>query len=76
LQTRWLEEASVDAVDLASIGGVRIVADPRIVDLLRDAGATLVEVGGPFRRTIGVQLGVPEAWLAFLESPAARRQPG
>ncbi len=75
LQTRWIDQAPAQAVDLGTLAGVQLFADPRIAELLADAGATLIETGSPFRRSIGVRLDSPEQWLAFLESPAARRAP-
>lgn len=74
LETRWLEHhANAQVVKLAVIEDVEILADPRLVALLGD-GAELVEAGLPFARTIGVRLAHPERWLAFLETPAARRR--
>jgi hypothetical protein len=55
------------------IDGVTILADRRLVGLLAD-GAELVEAGPVFARSIGVRLDRPERWLAFLETPAARRR--
>ena len=74
LETRWLEGAAPSqAVQVAVIERVPIVADPRLVALLDD-GAELVEAGPPVARSIGVHLDRPERWLAFLETPAARRR--
>ncbi|MEO5918418.1 MAG: hypothetical protein ABIQ17_02545 [Candidatus Limnocylindrales bacterium] len=75
LQTRWVDDAPRGAVDLGTLAGVQLLADPRIAGLLTDAGATLIETGSPFRRSLGIRLDSPEQWLAFLESPAARRGP-
>ena len=74
LETRWLEDASspVDAQPLGAIEGVPILADRRLLGLLA-GGAQLVGGGPIFARSIGVRLDHPEAWLAFLDTPAARR---
>ncbi len=58
-------------VALAPIEGVPVVADRRILDVLRTAGPTL-RLGGPvFARHLAVRLERPEAWLDFLGTPAA-----
>ncbi len=73
LETRWLDEASSsDAQPLGVIEGVPILADRRLLGLLA-GGAELVRAGPVFARSIGVRLDHPEAWLDFLDTPAARR---
>ena len=74
LTTRWIEgEAPADAIEIATFSGTTILAEPRLVPLL-EQGATLVESGPVFARSIGIRLRDPEHWIAFLESPAARRR--
>jgi len=73
LETRWVEDAaSVEARPLGAIEGVPILANRRLLGLLA-GGAQLVGGGPIFGRSIGVRLDHPEAWLAFLDTPAARR---
>jgi len=73
LTARFVRLTLPDAVALASIEGVPLVADRRLIDLLASAGPTLVEVGLPFARHLAVELAEPVAWLDFLASPAACR---
>ncbi|MES2210748.1 MAG: hypothetical protein V4515_11280 [Chloroflexota bacterium] len=74
LETRWLEGDPPDGVEqVGLVAGSRIVADHRLVGVLTAGGARIVESGGLFGRSLGVRLAAPELWLAFLETPAARR---
>ena len=76
LETRWLDPAQVVGLEpIGSINATPIVADPALTAVLRAGGARLV-AGGWLGRSIRVRLDVPEAWLDFLETPGARRQPG
>jgi hypothetical protein len=73
VESRWLEAASAgEAKPLGAIEGVPILADRRLLALLA-GGAELVRAGPVFARSIGVRLDHPEAWLDFLDTPAARR---
>lgn len=74
LETRWVDPAETpERIAVDEIEGVAILADRRLVPLLSE-GAALVESGPVFAHTIGVRLDRPELWLAFLETPAARRR--
>jgi hypothetical protein len=56
-------------VELASIEGVRVFTETRLLALLGDAGSTL-RLGGPsFARHLAVDLDRPEHWIDFLERP-------
>lgn len=76
LETRWLDPGrDVEFEPIGSINATRIVADPALTAVLRDGGARIV-AGGWLGRSLGVRLDVPEAWLDFLDTPAARRLRG
>ena len=62
------------AVALAPIEGVSLVADARLVDLLRSAGPTIRLVGPVFARHPAVMLERPELWIDFLGTPEALRR--
>ena len=56
-------------VELASIEGVRVYTESRLLTLLGDAGSTL-RLGGPsFARHLAIDLDRPEHWIDFLERP-------
>jgi hypothetical protein len=55
--------------ELSSVEGVRVFADARLLELLRDAGANLRMAGPPFARHLAVSLDRPEQWIDFLEAP-------
>jgi hypothetical protein len=56
-------------VELASIEGVRVFTESRLLALLGDAGSTL-RLGGPsFARHLAIDLDRPEHWIDFLERP-------
>lgn len=57
-------------VELASVGGVTVLAQRRLLDLLE--GARLVEAGPPWDRHIILALARPEAWIDFLERHGRR----
>ncbi len=76
LETRWLgpgQDAGCEPI--GSINGTPIVADPALTAVLREGGARIV-AGGWLGRSLQVRLDVPEAWLDFLDTPAARRMRG
>ena len=73
LMTRWADEPGADAVEIGAVAGTRLLADRRLVEVLAE-GASLVESGPFFARSIGVRLARPECWIDFLDSPAARRR--
>ena len=76
LETRWLDPGQDGGCEpIGSIDGTPIVADPALTAVLREGGARIV-AGGWLGRSIQVRLDVPEAWLDFLDSPAARRLRG
>jgi len=56
-------------LELASIEGVRIFVEARLLPVLDDAGATLRAAGPQFARHLAVELEVPERWIDFLEGP-------
>jgi len=56
-------------VPIASIDGVRVFAEARLIRLLEDAGGGLDLGGLPFARHLVVTLRQPELWLAFLDRP-------
>ena len=56
-------------VELASIDGVRVFAEARLLAVLGDAGSTLRLGGLPFARHVAVELDRPERWIDFLEGP-------
>ena len=56
-------------VELASIEGVRVFAESRLLAVLADAGSTLRLGGLPFAQHIAVELDRPERWIDFLEQP-------
>jgi len=56
-------------VELASIEGVRVFAESRLLAVLADAGSTLRLGGLPFAQHIAVELDRPERWIDFLERP-------
>jgi hypothetical protein len=60
-------------VTLATLEGVRCVADPRLEPVLREARPTLRPVAGAILGQLGIDLKRPLAWLDFLSSTAARR---
>jgi hypothetical protein len=55
--------------ELASIEGVRVFAESRLLDVLGDAGSSLRLGGPPFARHLAVELDRPERWIDFLEGP-------
>jgi hypothetical protein len=82
LELHWLDGRPGGAIELPSgyvalepIDGVGVVADERLIGVLSDAAPTLVETGPPFARGLDVRLDAAEAWIDFLDSPAARRPP-
>ena len=56
-------------VELASIEGVRVFAESRLLEVLGDAGSTLRLGGPPFARHLSIELDRPERWIDFLEQP-------
>jgi hypothetical protein len=56
-------------VELASIEGVRVFAEARLLTILDDAGPSLRLSGFPFARHLAVDLDRPERWIDFLEGP-------
>lgn len=73
LETRWLDPGrDVEFEPIGSVNTTPIVADAGLMTVLRKGGARIV-TGGWLGRSLQVRLDVPEAWLDFLDSPAARR---
>ncbi len=56
-------------VEFASIDGVRIFVESRLLTVLKDAGPSLRLAGPPFARHLAIELDKPERWLEFLERP-------
>ena len=56
-------------VEFASIEGVRIFVERRLLPVLAEAGPTLRLAGPSFARHLAVELEVPERWIDFLERP-------
>jgi hypothetical protein len=56
-------------VELASIEGVRVFTESRLLAVLVDAGPSLRLGGPPFARHLAIDLDRPELWIDFLESP-------
>ena len=76
LETRWLDPGQDAGLELiGSVSGTPIVAHNGLTSVLRDGAARLV-AGGWLGRSLQVRLDVPEAWLDFLDTPAARRLRG
>jgi hypothetical protein len=81
LSLRWLDtgpEGEIEVPDglaaLATIEGVGLVADARLLELLATTGPTIVEGGPPFARHLALRLDDSAAWIEFLETPVARRR--
>ena len=76
LTAGWLQPGHVrpGLVALAPIEGVAVFVDPRLVELLADAGPTLHARRPGLRPSSRVRLEDAAAWLAFLETPAAHRR--
>ncbi len=74
LTIRWAELRPPGGfMPLEPIEGVAVVAEPRLLDVLERAGPSLAWGGPIFARHLAVRLDEPEAWIAFLETPAAFR---
>jgi hypothetical protein len=56
-------------VELASIEGVRVFTESRLLAVLDDAGPSLRLGGPPFARHLAIDLDRPELWIDFLERP-------
>ena len=56
-------------VELASIEGVRIFVEPRLLSVLAEAGPTLRLAGPLFARHLAIELDLPERWIEFLDGP-------
>ncbi len=54
---------------LASIEGVPVFVEFRLMPVLRDGEATLLLAGPSFARHLSVRLERPEGWLDFLDQP-------
>jgi len=54
---------------LASIEGVPVFVELRLLPVLREGVATLILAGPTFARHLAVRLERPERWLDFLEEP-------
>lgn len=76
LETRWLDPGQDAGLEpIGCVSGTPIVAHNGLTSVLRDGEARLV-AGGWLGRSLQVRLDVPEAWLDFLDTPAARRLRG
>ena len=69
--TATLEErpANRGFTELAPIEGVRVLAETRLLPVLRDAASTLRLSGPPFARHLALEIDHPERWLDFLDQP-------
>ena len=56
-------------VELASIEGVRVFTERRLLAVLGELGTMLRLGGPPFARHLSVELDQPEHWIDFLEGP-------
>jgi hypothetical protein len=56
-------------VEVGSVEGVRVFAEPRLLAVLADTHASLRLSGPPFARHLAIDLDPPERWLDFLEEP-------
>ena len=56
-------------VELASIEGVRVFTESRLLAVLGDSGSRLRLGGPPFARHLAIDLDRPERWIDFLERP-------
>jgi hypothetical protein len=63
-------------VEFASIEGVRIFVESRLLTLFEDAGPSLRLAGPSFARHLAVDLDRPESWIDFLERPGVLRGKG
>ena len=70
LTARFRRDAPTDGyILLANVDGVPILAERRLVPLLKHSGPGLTITSSPFGRHLAVTLDRPEDWLAFLETP-------
>lgn len=56
-------------VDVGSVEGVRVFAEPRLLAVLADTESSLRLSGPPFARHLAIDLDPPERWIDFLEEP-------
>ncbi len=56
-------------VQLATVAGVRLLAEKRLIALFEDGGTGLDLAGSRLARHLAVTLERPERWLDFLERP-------
>jgi hypothetical protein len=64
-------------VEVGSVEGVRVFAEPRLLAVLADTESSLRLGGPPFARHLAIDLDPPERWIDFLEEPgvlAGRRR--
>lgn len=67
----WAAEPGPEFAELASLDGVRLFANRRLLRLLRDGEAMLRRGRLPFRRGLAVTLEHGELWIDFLEHPSS-----
>ncbi len=77
--TADFEEMPLDAgfVEVGSVEGARVFAEPRLLAVLADTESSLRLSGPPFARHLALDLDRPERWIDFLEEPgvlAGRRR--
>ena len=73
LSARWEPRPPAGLTPAAPIEGVQVVVDPRLEEVLREAGPRLRPVAGALLGQLAVDLARPLVWLDFLSSPSARR---
>jgi hypothetical protein len=56
-------------VEVGSVEGVRVFAEPRLLAVLADTESSLRLGGPPFARHLAIDLDPPESWIDFLEQP-------
>jgi hypothetical protein len=56
-------------VEVATVEGVRVFAEQRLLAVLGDTNSSLRLGGPPFARHLAINLDPPERWLDFLEEP-------
>ncbi len=65
----WEIPPGAGFVEVGSLEGVRVFAEPRLLAVLADTASSLRLSGPPFARHLAIDLDPPERWIDFLEGP-------